>query len=396
MSTNKLKYDILSIQDRANQARLNGRKIVNGSAGVLYNDDKSLATYSIVNNKIKERVESYLGYPSVLGSSSYKEGVLKWVFESNLESVKSKFNIGFGATLGGTGAISMTFNYIYKHYDKNVCGIISNIYWPNYLNIAKTHGLELHLHNMIDSNQHFDFFSLEKKIKEDIKKYNHVLVIVNDPCQNPSGFCMDKEEYYKLYELLNKYSSNVSLLLDIAYLDYAPMGFIFPSTLDYEIKFDMFLAFSCSKSFGVYGARVGGLILLVNKSKNVEDYQNIFQEYGRSTYSCPNNVVMGPISEILNDDDLVKQLKQAISAKKERLAKLGKEISSSLDRLHIPYLPYKGGFYLTFLVDDAVSYCKALETKDIYFAPVDKDKVRIAISGLNLEDIKEFERRLKL
>ena len=394
MSSNKLKYDILSIQDRANQAKLNNRKIVNGSAGVLYNDDKTLATYSIVNDKIKERFTSYLGYPSVLGNSNYKQGVLKWVFESNLDFVTSKFNIGFGATLGGTGAISMTFNYINKN--KDASAIISNLYWPSYLNIAKTHGLELHLHNMINSSSGFDFISLEKKIKEDIKKYNHVLVIVNDPCQNPSGFCMEKEEYYKLYELLNKYSKNVSLLLDIAYLDYAPMGFIFPSTLDADINFDIFLTFSCSKSFGMYGARLGGLILLTSKKNDVEDYQNTFQEYARSTYSCPNNIALGPVSEILNDETLVKQLKQEISLKKERLAMLGKEVSSCLDRLCIPYLPYKGGFYLTFLADDAISFCKALETKDIYFAPVDSSKVRIAISGLNLEDIKEFERRLKL
>ena len=168
MSSNKLKYDILSIQDRANQAKLNNRKIVNGSAGVLYNDDKTLATYSIVNDKIKERFTSYLGYPSVLGNSNYKQGVLKWVFESNLDFVTSKFNIGFGATLGGTGAISLTFNYINKN--KDASAIISNLYWPNYLNIAKTHGLELHLHNMINSSSGFDFISLEKKIKEDIKK----------------------------------------------------------------------------------------------------------------------------------------------------------------------------------------------------------------------------------
>ncbi len=392
--SNKLKYDILSIQDRANKAKAENRRIVNGCAGVLYNDDKSLATYSLVNQAIESRFASYLNYPSVIGSPIYKQGVLNWVFGSNLDFVNSKFNIAFSASLGGTGAISMTFNYLTRFY--KTCGIISDVFWPNYSNIARVNNLDLFTHKMVDKSNNFNFDNLEKVIKDNIEKYEKILVIVNDPCQNPTGFCFQKDDYIKLYALLNKYKSKVSLLLDIAYLDYAPMGFIFPSTLDQDIQFDMFLTFSASKSFGLYGARLGGLICLIDKSKNCEDYNSIFQEYGRSTYSCPNNMAMGPLSELLNDLDKVSELKKEIKIKNNRLNEIGNMVASALDRLHIFHLPYMGGFYLTFYVDDAISFCKALESKDIYFSPINKKQVRIAVSGLNKEDIKEFEKRMTL
>lgn len=392
--SNKLKYDILSIQDRANIAKANNRRIINGCAGVLYNDDKSLATYDLVNNIISTRFVNYLNYPSVIGSPKYKEGVLNWVFGSNLDFVKSKFNIAFSASLGGTGAISMTFNYLTRA--NKACGIISDVFWPNYTNIAKINNLDLYTHKMVDKNNNFNFKDLEKEILKNYDKYEKVLVIVNDPCQNPTGFCFSKQDYINLYSLLNKYKSKVSLLLDIAYLDYAPMGFIFPNSLNENIDFDMFLTFSASKSFGLYGARLGGLITLISKTKSEEDYTSSFQEYGRSTYSCPNNSAMGPISELLNDKELVSELKQEISLKNKRLNQIGNLVSESLDRLGIAHLPYMGGFYLTFYVDDAISFCKALETKDIYFSPINKKQVRIAVSGLNKDDIIEFEKRMKL
>jgi len=387
-----IKYDILSIQERANKALKDGKDVINGCAGMLFSDNKSLVTYDLINQKIASSFTSYLGYPSILGSKEYEDGVLHWIFNENLIEIKNKYHISFATTIGGTGAISMLFNYFSKN---NGVGLISDIYWPNYKNIAEIENLELYSHLLINKNNGFNLVSLERKLKELVNKNYKVLVIINDPCQNPTGFCLTNEEYIQLFNILNKYYQNVSLMMDIAYLDYAPMGFIFPKVfLESNIKFDTYLTFSASKSFGIYGMRLGALIGLVHNQEKVHKQEEDFKAFSRSIYSCPNNSAMGPISEVLNDQDLCFKLRQDINKQRNRLENIGNLLSKALDDLKIPHFPYTGGFYLTFFVDDALDFCKALEEKNIYFSPIGKNRIRIAVSSLCEKDILKLKRRL--
>jgi len=57
----------------------------------------------------------------------------------------------------------------------------------------------------------------------DTCKNNKVLLIINDPCQNPSGYSMEMSEWHELIRILNKICKSgidVYLIHDIAYIDY--------------------------------------------------------------------------------------------------------------------------------------------------------------------------------
>jgi len=397
----KPSYDILSVLERATIKKRHGERVISACAGMLYHEDKSLCTYTTLNSQIKKNFIYYLSYPPVLGTYEYKEGVLNWIFRSNLDEIKALYDIPFCATVGGTGACYFAF----RHENKvnQGAGLISDIYWPNYDGIAKEAGLKLSYYKMYDDKYRMNFDSLKLKLDTLLLTYPSVLLIINDPCHNPTGFCMNKEEYIKIFELLNSYNGKVKLFLDIAYFDYAPQGFLFKEVLlNYKIHFNVTLAFSCSKSFGYYGGRLGAIFDLIykerktssNKSKKATDLEKYYYKLARSTYSCPNYSIMGPLSEILNTPNKAFKLRKEINRECKRLEQVGKKFISLLSKLKIKHLPYHGGFYLIMLVNDAYDFCEKLEKKNIFFVPIDNNKIRVALSGLSISDVDELEQRL--
>lgn len=386
-------YDILAILERANTRKKEGFKVISGCAGMLFNDDKSLCTYPSINSAIKKRFEDYLVYPAIYGSNSYKKGILNWIFKNNLEEIEERFGIPFCATIGGTGACSFAFKYE-ASINKGV-GLLSDIYWPNYRNIAEDASLNLDFYKMFDENNKFNFLDIKKHIDLLLTKYDSVLFILNDPCQNPSGFCLSKEEYLELFNLLSSYNNKVKLFFDVAYMDYAPMGFIFNDILlNTNKKFDITIAFSCSKTFGLYGMRVGAIFDLLNDKSLVQDKQTFYNLEARSTYSCPNNTAVGPLGEVLNDSSKVDKLRKDLKKEALRLESIGNNFVKMLDNLKIKHLPYNGGFYIIMVVDDAYSFCARLEDKDIYFVPITKNYIRVAIASLSLDEIKELKKKI--
>lgn len=386
-----LKYDILSIQERAVKRAKEGARVINGCAGMLFEDDKSLCIYDEVNHFIETNFTSYLAYPEVLGSSDYEEGVLSWLFQDKVKPLKEKYQVGFAVTLGGTGALSMLFSLT---ADNEGLILLSDIRWPNYDTIAKEAKADINLYHMIKDDK-LDISSIKASIDEGLKKYSNILLVVNDPCHNPLGYCLSKEEYRAIKELLNSYSGKVSLLLDIAYIDYDPLDRYYEDMLlSDDVFFPVHLAFSCSKSFGLYGLRLGALISFLDKKVDLPKYLDSLRAYARGTYSCANNGAMGPVSLFFKDEEAKEKVMSKLTKEIERLKVIGKELVELLDELNIPHYPYKGGFYLTFKTEDSISYCQELEKKDIYFAPIDKTHIRIAVSGLNSAEIKELKRRL--
>lgn len=385
-------FDILEIQGRAVARKALGADVINGCAGMLFRDDKNLCVYPMVDDVIRARFENYLTYPPIVGTPAYANGVLEWIFEDSLPQIKAQHSVSVSATLGGTGALAMVFERMAR---RNGIALLTDVCWPNYRGICREHRLPFLSYPMFHQDNTLALDEIAKAIEAGLGKADNVLLVINDPCHNPSGYCMSEADYQGLFDLLSHYGKKVTLLMDIAYMDYAPMGFLFPKMLlSHSIDNDVFIAFSCSKSFGLYGMRLGALIQLGNKDWDLSSDLNEFRLMARGTYSCPNNTAMGPMAEVLADVKTREAVRDAIHRERERLQGIGNSISDMLTELHIPHYPYKGGFYLTFIVEDSKAFCEKLEQADIYFSPAGPHLIRIAASGLNAAEVIKLKGRL--
>lgn len=393
MQSEDLSYDIFSILERARKRNKEGNRIINGCAGMLYTDDKQLCTHKEVINTIRTDFTSYLGYPSVIGSKEYKDGVLKWIFEDKKSEIEKRYSIPFCATLGGTGALEI-ISQVYS--ELGGVGVVGNLSWPNYPRVFAQARLPMEEFELFNKELKFNFEGLKKALDNNVNKGKRVLLIINDPCHNPSGYCLNKDEYDRLFDLISSYDSKVSLFMDIAYFDYSPVPFFFKDKLlEKKWNFPIYVAFSCSKSFSLYGLRLGAGFGLLSSKEESEAIENKFRLIACSTYSCPNNGAMGPMANFFNNPKALKEVKDEIHSDAKRLNNLGKRLLKVLDSLGFKYYPYECGFYITFIKENALEFCKELEKKDIFFAPIGKNLVRVAVCGMNLEDIDEFEKRIK-
>lgn len=391
--------DILKIAAEAKEDRAKGNKTIDASIGVFLDEDKVLGKVPVVDASIEEHINDNLGYPPVSGYPIYKEEVLKWLLKDKYDEISRKFHIAFGATLGGTGACFIAFS---TFLESGETVLLPEVMWSNYKQIAHQALVKYDTYKFFTDDGHFNFNSLEEKIEEVGKKQSKVLVLINEPCENPTGFCIPDEDYPVLFSLLNKEGRkyNLTVLFDIAYLDYDKRAQnklhpLFRYSADLNNAFLPAFAFSCSKSFGLYGLRAGALIGFAKDEETEKDIINSLEREARSIYSCPNGPALLCVGEALSNESKRKELTEEIIANEQVLDKRGIMLREELTKEGIRYYPYSQGFFLTVLVNDAFKVAERLKEEHIYVVPLNDRSIRLALSGLTLEEIPVLVRKLQ-
>ncbi len=375
-------YTILQVNERVNLAKKAGKDVINGSIGMLFNDDHELVTFEEINEYLKNNFQKYLSYANNNDSKPFIDGVIKWIFEDKEQELYKKYNVHSSVTIGGTDALFNAF----KLTNKNII-LCPSPFWPNYQNIADQAGAEFIYFDAFDENRNFNFSEMDNLIKNSSR---NISLLINDPCNNPTGYNFTDEDYKKLFNIIDKYQNKVTLILDIAYLDYSiNRNLIIDFILNNDIKNDVMLIFSASKSFGFYGLRLGELIII---SKNdIKEYAKELAIIIRGTVSNANNVALSTLGLFFNDEKNSKIVKEKIKDEAIRINKIGNKLIKLLEKKNIEYYPFQSGFYMVIKVKNAPEYLEYLESKDTYFTIINQNSIRIALCSLSSNDIDKLE-----
>lgn len=381
------KFDILLVAQRAKDKKENGENVVDCSIGSLMDEDGKLLTYKEINELMKVNLESFLGYSTQLGPESFRNGYLSWIFEDKLDLLKEKHNVSISATSGGTEALFLTFRLL---KDTHTC-LLPNLKWPNYNNLIELSEIKYEEFKRYDENNHFNFEGLKEKIENINGK---VLLTINDPCHNPTGYSLNESEYDELFNLINSFDDKVTLFLDLAYIDYSSTkDMIINKIINSNLKNPIFLAFSCSKSFAIYGLRMGAIITIFNKNEK-DIYTESFKKIIRGTVSSSNHLASGSLGLFFKDKEKVNTVKNHIKEQTERLKNKGKKVEMLLKNKGFNVLPYNSGFYISFFATDSKKLLEELENKNIFFTYINDNMVRVAICSIKDSDIKYLEEHL--
>lgn len=387
------KNDILAINNLAKEDRRKGNHVINASTGVFLNEKRVLEGVPMINESMKEYISQHLGYPSVYGNPGYLEDILSFVFGEKEAKVKERFVPFIGATMGGTGAISIAF-HLFLEDGQSV--LLPDIMWTNYLLIAKKARVTSSTYMMFDEEGKFNLASVKESIENVGKTNGKVLLVINDPCQNPTGYCLDEEEYHALFSLLEEEGEKYELtvLFDIAYLAFFSVPgekcALMECLVETDHSFLPLIAFSCSKVFGLYGLRVGALIALAENATSADEIRRAFGAQARGTYSVSNGAVQAAVHEVLKNPEKRDLLNREIEANTALLRKRSKALLEELEEKNIPHYPYKSGFFVTLKVKDAYLAAEKLKREHIYVVPMDEHSLRLAISGMTEEEIHEI------
>ena len=75
--------------------------------------------------------------------------------------------------------------------------------WENYLSFGMELGLDCDTYSLFDDKGNFGIKDVSNKVTNLKHTQNKILILINDPCENPTGFCMSDNDYDALLKACN-------------------------------------------------------------------------------------------------------------------------------------------------------------------------------------------------
>lgn len=388
----KLKNNILSIGQAASKAKKENPNVINSTSGMLFDENNKLYTFNSVKKAMNELTyESMFKYSDTSGTQRFKDSIFSWIFGDKINDFTS-FYKGVVATPGGSGAIALTYSTYLNRGDKV---LLPKVMWETYITYAEERECSYLTYDIYDDCGKFNVQGIKEGI-EKLDNQENVLLVINDPCQNPTGFCMNDEDYDALIFLLNSYKRNIVLLMDVAYFDYYSSNgevvrnrFAKLSQLNDNVL--TIFAFSGSKTFGLYGLRVGAAICLSRNEQEVTYFKNCYEYIARASWSSVSTLGTSLIEELVLNEEYKELFREEVKFVSNLLKDRTSIFIEEAKKVNLQTLPYERGFFICIPTNDPVKLMEALKKDDVYVI-VTKTCIRIALCAIN----KDESRRLPL
>ena len=388
-----MSVDILKISKDAIAASKIYDDVINASIGMFYDEDKSIGGMPVVSKAIRSLPDDkILPYPAVDGGADFKNNVISWVLGKYEDSIRKQMFISACATPGGSGAIASTFA-VYAKPGESI--FVSDIRWQ-YERFADRAKLNIFEHKLFNGDG-FDMDSFKNRLHELCAIQKRVIVIINDPCHNPTGFTLSEKEFEQILDTMNELVENeIVFIYDLAYLDFSHEAdnrkkiTYLPKLKNHVMTI---LSFSGSKTFGAYGLRLGAAIGLSHDESMVKDFHKKYVNEARGSWSATPTVsieLLNHFSKKENKDEFLKGLDHINTLVQKRSASFIKQAREIGLKTH----PFRSGFYTVVLTPNPeVDYLK-LADHHIYAVPM-SGGIRLALCSLSVMEIDGLPQKIK-
>jgi aromatic-amino-acid transaminase len=374
---------IFALNKKAQLRKATGAMTINATVGALLEDDGTLAVLpSVIETLRSVATQKMAAYAPISGDPQFLQAVI-----DDLLAGSSLRDIAVAAaTPGGTGALRHAMSVF---TEKNDAVVTANYYWGPYATIADEHERRLVTFAMFASDGAFDTEAFAKCLHETAQTQGRVLVFLNDPCHNPTGYSMSDEEWAAVSEALVAQSKRVptTVLADVAYLAFARDQKSFLKYLEPVAESGLLcFAWSGSKGFSLYGQRVGALIACTQDSGQRDAVQRALTYACRGTWSNCNASGMDTVRRCLTEPSIAAN----VIAERERLRTLldarVQAFNTHAKGTKLRYPRYDGGFFVTVFTDDSKKAMSTLESKGVFVVP-GSGSLRVALCSVAERDI---------
>lgn len=375
---------IFTINAQANARRARGEEVINASLGALLDDEGKLAVMPTVFEAFRAvPPELAAAYAPIAGDKPYLSAVVRDVFGEGTMGA----NAVAVATPGGTGAL---LNAMMNFLEPGQALYTSSYYWSPYRIIAGHNRRGVETFPMFDGAGAFDVAAFEAGLVDQLDRQGRSLVVLNFPCHNPTGYSLDESEWAAVAAALDRASAHgpIALLVDLAYAHFgAQSSMVWVDALEsIASKVTILAAWTASKSFAQYGARVGALVASVPDPEAREDVANAISYTCRGSWSNCNHMGLLAVSSLLLDDGLARKVAveraELVGILEERVEAFNREASEK----QLRYPRYEGGFFVSVFTPDARETARVAAEAGVYVVPMD-GAVRIALCAVARADV---------
>jgi len=359
---------IFELNAEARQRAGAGESILNATLGALMTDDGQLCTMpTVLETMTRFQDGRGAGYAPISGVPTFRAAVIRELFgEGPLADQAVAV-----ATPGGTGAV---FQAVVNFLEPGQKMLVPEYFWGPYTEVSLHTGRAVDPFPMFRADGCFDLESMADGLDRHLETQGRALLVLNFPCHNPTGYSLSQDEWKSVAETVGSAAERgpVTVLIDAAYMAFG--GTAATSWVDAVPRLleaaTVLVAWTASKSFAQYGARVGAIVGLHRDQAERDQIGHALGYTCRSTWSNCNHIGQLAVTELLTNPELMARTN---AERAELIALLQERVDAFNEHATAADLPtprYDSGFFVAVFTRDEQATAAAMRDLGVYITPI--------------------------
>lgn len=388
---------IFGISNRAKAmiAEKGADKVINATIGSLLDDNGDLVVLSSVDEVFKHlSPKDYADYAPIGGIAPFKEAVQKAAFGVH----QPKGFTEAVATPGGTGSLR---NVISNYSDGGDKVLTSDWHWAPYNTIAGEIGRSIDTFEFFTPNRTFNTESFRTKVNELLGVQESLVIIMNTPAHNPTGYSLTLEDWDNVVEVLTEASEcgkAIALVVDAAYIDFAgdeeEYRRFLPKLENLPANVISIVAYSLSKTYTLYGTRCGAMICVAKTQEIADEFKRVCEYSSRGSWSNSAKVAQVILSRIYGDPELLERVNEERAHYRDMLIARGRAFEEAAHEAGLETVPFDAGFFISIPCEDPDSISAELEKQGLFIVPLAKG-LRVSVASISEEKCRKLPAMIK-
>ncbi|CAO3578387.1 unnamed protein product [Absidia cylindrospora] len=326
-------------------------------------------------------------YQPIAGQPSYTKAASKLILGKDSPAIQQG-RVGAVQTISGTGANHTGAAFLAQHYKGSGKCYISKPTWANHRSIFETIGFQVEEYAYWDPvTKGLNYQGMLQSIQD---APNGSIFVIHACAHNPTGVDPTQEQWKGIAEAMR--AKGHFPFFDCAYQGFASGDLDRDAwSVRYFVEqgFELFVAQSFAKNFGLYGERAGNLTFVCKTPEDTKRVLSQLEKLQRSEISNPPAYGSRIVDIVLNDEALYAEWKENLKYMSSRIIDMRKALYQHLVDLKTPgtwnhIVDQIGMFSFTGLKAPQVKVL--IEKYHIYLT----DNGRVSMAGLSTSNVEYF------
>ena len=301
---------------------------MNLGVGVYYDDNGKLPLLKCVQTAEQQMMASPKprGYLPIDGIAAYDAAVKALVFGADSEPVKTG-RIATAQGIGGTGGLKIGADFL-KKFSPKAKVMISDPSWENHRALFMQAGFEVESYPYYDAAKRGVNF--EGMLAALSAAPAGTIVVLHACCHNPTGYDITSAQWDQVIAAIK--TKQLTSFLDMAYQGFGhgikEDGAVIGKFVAAGLSF--FVSTSFSKSFSLYGERVGALSVLCQNKDEADRVLSQLKLVIRTNYSNPATHGGTVVAMVLNTPALRTQWEGELAEMRVRIKDMRQKLVDGL------------------------------------------------------------------
>ncbi|MYN14676.1 aminotransferase class I/II-fold pyridoxal phosphate-dependent enzyme [Pusillimonas sp. TS35] len=301
---------------------------VNLGVGVYYDDEGRIPLLAAVRKAEEARVAAHAarGYLPIEGIPGYNTGAQTLLLGKD-SPLLSSGRVLTAQSLGGTGALKIGADFLKRLLPASKV-VISNPSWENHRALFEAAGFTVETYPYYNAATHgLDFDGMLAALRALPAK---TIVVLHACCHNPTGVDPTFAQWEQIADVVREH--NLVPFLDIAYQGFGDGLEEDAAVVRMVAQRDvtMLVSSSFSKSFSLYGERVGALTLICSSREESVRVLSQLKRVIRTNYSNPPTHGGMVVSSVLNTPELFASWTQELAGMRDRIRTMRAQLVEKL------------------------------------------------------------------